>query len=78
MDRGAWQATTLHGITELDTTEQLHTDTDTHTHRVLVCIHFVGNAKWHNHLAKTICYFLIKLSMHLPHDILFIGILPKK
>ena len=32
MDRGAWQATTLHGITELDTTEQLHTDTDTHTH----------------------------------------------
>ena len=31
MDRGAWW-TTVHGVAELNTTEQLSTHTHTHTH----------------------------------------------
>ena len=31
MDRGAWQAT-LHGVSESDTTEPMHTHMHTHTH----------------------------------------------
>ena len=45
MYRGAWQAT-VHGITELDRTEQLtHTHTHTHTHTpILVAAAMVASA----------------------------------
>ena len=51
MDRGAWW-TTVHGVAELNTTEQLSTHTHTHTHTLY--LHNEEDRLW-SHIAWTLC-----------------------
>ena len=45
MDRGAWWVP-VRGISESNTTEQLSTHTDTHTHMVVLCLVFEELPDW--------------------------------